>query len=329
MKLSDWPAYPHQVDALVRRWREAHPGLISVEALPQYTRHRVYALTVSDGPDDQQDKRGLICAVPHAHEPAATVGILDFVNELLTGQHLDRRPSELDRERILRRCLLTFIPDANPGGRARSPQPYWDGRSLSNNDFLDVAFGIDARTEGRFKRVARWSMLEDVPARLGIVYEQVSEHEYVEPNRDEGSSLVRLSRAMQARHRYHCQVHLHQTEFDWQGKDPTNCMAILPALQDELPEGLQRQNLALAGRMIEAWREVGGHPLPEPRPFGYGEPARGWFVRCWGEVQRRMPDVLVEVQNNNRNTAPVQQMALCSAGIRAAVGWLVVGAEER
>jgi len=323
MRLKDWPAYPHQVDALVRAWQHDHPDRLRAEGLTQYTGHRVHALTVTDWSSGAEGKRGLICAVPHAHEPAATVGIMDFLSELLTGKHLDRSESDLNARALLSRCLITFIPDANPGGRARSPEAFWDGIAHGNYEFLSYAFGIDAVTEDRFKRVARWSLLEDVPARLGVVYEQVNEHEFVEPNRDEDSSLVRLSRQMSARYHYHCQVHLHQTEFDWAGQDPTNCMALLPTLQDELPEALQQANLALAERMIALWRELGGHPLPEPRGFEYGEPHRQWFVNSWGAVEQRIPSVTVEVQNNNRNTSPHQQMVLSSAGIRAAAEWLM------
>lgn len=323
MRLKDWPAYPHQVDALVRAWLHDYPDQLRDERLVQFTGHPVHALTVTDWSTGPGGKKGLICAVPHAHEPASTVGIMDFLSQLLTGKHLDRSASHLDARAILSRCLLTFIPDANPGGRARSPEPFWNGGRWSNYEFLSAAFGVDAVTEDRFKRVARWSMLEDVPARLGIVYEQVNEHEYVEPNRDQGSSLVRLSRQMSSEYQYHCQVHLHQTEFDWSAKDPTNCMALLPTLQDELPESLQKGNVALAERMIALWRDLGGHPLPEPRGFEYGNPHRQWFIDSWGDVQRSMVSVTVEVQNNNPNTSPHQQMVLSSAGIRAAVEWMM------
>jgi len=323
MRLKDWPAYPHQVDALVRAWQHDYPDQLRVQSLTQYTRHRVHALTVTDWSTGESGKKGLICAVPHAHEPAATVGIMDFLSELLTGRHLDRSESHLDAQSILSQCLLTFIPDANPGGRARSPEPFWDGQKHDNVTFQRVMFGIDLDTESVFKRVARWSLLEDVPARIGVAYEQVSEHEFVEPNRDEGSSLVRLSRQMSGQYCYDCQVHLHQTEFDWTGQNATNCMALLPTLQAELPESLQLANLALAERMIALWRDLGGHPLPEPRRFVYGEPHRQWFVNSWGDVERRIPSVTVEVQNNHRNTSPHQQMVLSSAGIRAAVEWLM------
>jgi len=143
MDRRDWICYPHQVDAKVAEWQERFPHLLQAEAMEQYTRHKVWALTVTDRNVPDEGKRKLIAFVPHAHEPAGTVGCMNAVCQLLTGKHLDGCPSTLVRDVLLERTVLTFIPDGNPYGRSRAPEPYWEGQRYSNTDFLHLVFGSD------------------------------------------------------------------------------------------------------------------------------------------------------------------------------------------
>ena len=316
MELGDWIAYPHQVDAKVADWQARFPGLLDVDLLYQYTRHKVYALTVTDKRVPDQAKRKHLFFVPHAHEPAGTVGCMNFVSQLLTGKHLDGCPSTVDRESILRETLLTFIPDGNPYGRTRSPEPFWEGAHFNNTEFMSLVFGIDTLYWENFKRVARWSAKEDVPARLGIVYEQVNEYDYVEPNRgDEDASLVKLVAKLRERYIYDQVLNLHQTELEHcvQGE---NCFAILPALQDELSKEHQEYNLQWARELAEAWASVGGKPLPLREPGGRKSALhRQSPVVPWADLQRRCPTLTVEIQNNSPNTPHEKQLLLMDTAI--------------
>src|SRR5438874_274242 len=183
-----WPAQPDQTEPLLLDWARRYPERVHLDSVRPW-RHTAYALTVAEGDPNADGRPAVLFAVPHAHEPAGTVACMEFLSQLLEGHRLDGSPTDLDREAILRETTLTFIPDANPDGRARSPEPWWDGSRYSNEEFLKVAFGIDGRTGERYKRVDRWSLAEETPERIGIVYEPIDATTFVEPNRDWGSSF--------------------------------------------------------------------------------------------------------------------------------------------
>lgn len=318
MELKNWPALPHQVDKKVEEWKRTHPRQIRVDFLTQYSRRKVYALTVTDRTAPARRKKKLFIEVSHAHEPAGTVGCLNFIQQLLTGRHLDGRESSLDRGCLLREALITFVPDSNPGGRERAPVHFWDGSRYTNDEFWAWMRGIDPDTLGMFKRVARWSIKKENPLRIGIVYEQVNEHEYVEPNRDAGSSMMRLVKKYFKKWRYDQYLSLHQTEFQWR-KDGANAMIILPTTQPTLSEDLQQRNVRWAMDIIREWEKAGAKPIPEAKPLSYGEPDRSWFIACWGWLQKQTPCVTVEVQNNSPNTPPEKQLLFMDVAIRESV----------
>jgi hypothetical protein len=316
MQLRDWIAYPHQVDAKVAEWQARFPEYLEVDLMLQYTRHKVYALTVTDRHLPAKPKRKLLCFVPHAHEPAGTVACMNFISQLLTGKHLDGCPSTLMRESVLEQTLLIFIPDGNPYGRSRSPEPYWEGRHFDNTEFMHLVFGIDTLYWESFKRVARWSAKEDVPAYLGIVYEPINEYEYVEPNRgDEAASLVKLVRQLEESYTFDQVLNLHQTEFEGY-EAGENCFAMLPTLQAELPSPQQEYNLQWAQELMEVWTRVGGKtaPLREGALPG-GAIHRQSPVIPWSDLQRRAPMLTIEVQNNSPNTPHEMQLLLMESAI--------------
>jgi hypothetical protein len=324
MELRDWIAYPHQVDAKVAEWQSRFPDYLGVDVILQYTRHKLYALTVTDWRVPQEQKRKLLCFVPHAHEPAGTVACMNFISQLLSGKHLDGCPSTLLREQVLEQTLLVFIPDGNPYGRSRSPEPYWEGQHFNNTEFMHLVFGIDTLQWERFKRVARWSVQEDVPAYLGIVYEPINEYEYVEPNRgDEAASLVKLVRQFEERYTFDLVLNLHQTEFDGY-EEGQNCFAMLPALQAELPPAQQDTNEAWAQELMEAWARVGGKPSPLRRG-GFPESLihRQTPVVPWSDLQRCSPMLTIEIQNNSPQTPHEQQLMLMETAIWRSVERLV------
>jgi hypothetical protein len=324
MECGDWLVYPWQVDAQVTRWQERYAQYVSVETLQQYTRHHVHAITVTDRATDAQGKVKLLFFVPHAHEPAGTAACMNFIQQVLSGQHLDGAPSTLMRERILQEALLTFIPDGNPYGRSRCPEPVWEGRRYNNREFINMVFGIGAlysddplkpRWE-RFKRVGHFSVAEEAPARIGLVYEQIGPYEYIEPNRgDPRGTLARLVRQLTTARRYDGVLNLHQTEFEGRAEFQ-NCMVILPALQSELPRPLQEHNWTLAEAILANWRGVGGHPTPlelrEARP----EPLHAQSqVAPWAELVRSAPMLTIEIQNNSPQTPAEQQLLLMDTAI--------------
>ena len=318
MDIGNWPAYPHQVDQLVAAWQRKYSRYLRVDSLTQYLRQKVYMLTVTDPSVPARKKRKQMFTVPHAHEPAGTVGSLNFIHQLLTGRHLDGAKSTLDRKRILKETLVSFNPDSNPGGRMRAPVHFWDGSRYTNDEFWEWMRGIDPDSGERFKRVARWSIRKEHPLRIGIVYEQLNSHEFVEPNRDRGSSLLRLVRKYCRRWRYDQYLSLHQTEFQ-NRKDRANAMIILPVLHAELPAKLQEYNEAWAWDIIHRWKSVGARPIAEVKPLGYGEPHRSWFIQCWGPLQKKTPCITVEIQNNNKRTPPEKQLLLADTAIRESV----------
>jgi hypothetical protein len=322
MDVARWLVMPQQVESQLARWRREFPHLLTVDSLTQYTGHPCLALTVAEPSPAEERKPAAWFCVPHAHEPAGTAAIMDFIQQLLTGHDLAGRPAPFDYLAARRRLVLTFNPDANPGGRTWSPCLWWDGSRYSNEEFWTWMRGLDPQSGKMWKRVARWSLRQEHPLRRGIVYEQLNEHEFVEPNRDPGSSLVRLFRAMDARYHYVRSMHLHQTEFE---RSEHNCMINLPVLQPELPAAIQEANLAWGRAVIDRWRSGGANPMPEPRSFPYYRDTQTvrWFRDCWEEAQRRAPELVVEVQNNNPRTPPEQQLALELAAITVTVEQLL------
>jgi hypothetical protein len=318
MDTTQWLAMPQQVEAQVGHWERAFPHLLRVEYLTQYTGQRCFALTVGATEESPGRRPAAWICVPHAHEPAGTAAIMDIIEQLLTGHDLAGQPATFDYLAARQRLFLTFNPDANPGGRAWAPCLWWDGSKYTNDEFWTWMRGIDPETQGMWKRVARWSLREEQPLRRGIVYEQLNEHEFVEPNRDPGSSLVRLFRRLDAQYRFARSLHLHQTEFE---RSDRTCMINLPVLQAELPEQLQAANVAWGRAIIEAWQGLGATPVPEPRGFPYQSDTKttAWFRDCWGDAQHRAPELIVEVQNNSPRTPPEQQLALQLAAMRITI----------
>ena len=335
MEPRDWIVYPWQVDGQVAQWATHFPHLLDVTLVKQYTQHKVYALTVTDKNVAAETKRKHLFYVPHAHEPAGTAGCLNFIEQLLTGHHLDGTPSTLLREPILQGALLTFIPDANPFGRSRCPEPFWEGRRYNNREFINMVFGMGElyaadpakpRWE-RFKRVQSFSTAEHAPARLGLVYEQVGEHEYVEPGRyDERASLVKLLQPLQTQHGYDQILTLHQTEFE--GRDE-ECEAILPEIQSTLSEARQAYNRQWAEALTEAWAGVGGRPRTALRDGLFNDWSdqlqlhRRMKPGLLAELQQAAPFLTLEIRNNHPQTPAEQQLLLMDTAIWRSVELLL------
>jgi hypothetical protein len=309
-----WYAKAHQTEPRILHWAQRHPQYVYLDSLRQWE-HTAYAVTVTDRGVPDEKKRKCLITVPHGHEPAGTVACMNFLSQLLEGCHLDDTPSALDRTLILGQTLLTFIPDANPEGRSRSPEAAWDGSKYSNEAFLNYAFGIDM-DGNRFKRVDRWHAHEEQCARVGIAYERIAEDTYVEPNRDWESSFFRLVHQLTARHTYDQLLDLHQTEFE---NSSNNCEILLPVIWNDLPEHIRHLSAQWAHEITGAWEQIPGASPREPRPLGYVGEQRQYFEQRWGSIYRSLACLTVEVQNNNLRTPPDLQRLLAETAIQVSV----------
>lgn len=317
--MHDWfLAKPHQTQPRLLRWASEHPRWVSLHSVTQYTGFPVYTLTITDPSVPEKDKIACFITQPHAHEPATTAAMMNFLSQILDGHHLDGTPTDLPREEILKRTLLSITPDGNPDGRARSPEIYWDGSKWSNDEFWCFMRGVDPLTRKMWKRLDEWDLREQDPRplSLGIVYEPIGPFQYVEPNRSHKSAYFRLIHHHFAQRPYHYLLDLHQTEFV---NSDRNCMVILPIVQNELPEAIQAENRAWGQEIVAAWQQAGARPVPEVRPLGYTGDQAEYLRRAWREVAPKVSKVTVEVQNNNPRTPPKEQMRLCEMAIRVTV----------
>lgn len=314
---TSWLVRPQQVAAKIAQWAREHPQIVSLDSQKTFGGNTAYAVTVTDRKTPDEKKAKIVFAQPHAHEPAATAGMMNFLAQLLEGKELGGPKGAIDRDRLLRRCVLTFIPDGNPDGRSRAPVDWWDGSKYSNKEFLDFAFGRTASGE-RWKRLGRWSNKDQQPALLGIVYEQINDHEFVEPNRDLDSSYFKLILRARTQRDYDLHVDLHQTEFE---KSPYQAMVILPFSQKDLPPRIQKANVEAAAAVLKAWQDIGAKAMPDARPLGYGEDQLQYFRKCWKEINEETPEITIEIQNNSPRTPPDQQRKLMEVAILAAIDW--------
>ncbi len=314
-----WISHPDDVDAKVAEWSAQYPERFTAESMTQYAGRKVWALTVTDKSVDDAPKSKTMFYKPHAHEPAPIAGQVNVINSLLAGETLDGRPTEFDNDRVLTDALLTFIIDANPEGTATAPVEYWDGSQYTNDEFWAWMRGVDPDTGKMWKRVDLWddTKEEKLPTRYGIVYEQISEHEYVEPNRHHSSTLFKWIFKLWERYEWDQMFSLHQTEFE---KRDENCMIILPVLYGDQPEDIKEYETQWADYVVSAWADLdGGRPILESKPLGYSGEQRQYFVERWGRFYDKSRIITSEIQNNSPKTSPFLQMRLNEVAIRATV----------
>ncbi|MFH0939766.1 MAG: M14 family zinc carboxypeptidase [Planctomycetota bacterium] len=313
---------PDRVTAKIAEWERDFPDLIRVHRMSQYSGHVVHGLVIT-APGNVDRRRVHITHVPHAHEPAATAGVMDALNAILTGRHFDGTTGTLIRDAVLEQIVVCVIPDANPDGRVRAPVPWWDGSFCDNATFWCWMRGRDRVTGKMWKRLDEWSTTTepDHPDPVGIVYEQIGPGEYVEPNRSSRSTLLRLmARLENDVGRFDQSVALHQSELEgW----PNDCYIHLPCIMDTLAPDRQVAVLSLAGAILQAWQKGGGNPIPDARPLTYTGIEREYFIRTWGGFYERVIDCLVEVQNNSPRTPPAKQMLLERIAFSAALTHLI------
>jgi hypothetical protein len=310
-----WSVRPSQTEPKILEWARKYPELVSLETQKTFGKRKAYAVTVTNRKLNDGAKQKLLISQPHAHEPAGTAGMMNVLSQLIEGVDLSGRPTALDHKQILDQAVITFIPDGNPDGRAAAPAEWWDSTAYTNDQFRELVSGLDK--EGRrSKRVGRWNLEERNPATTGIIYEQINDREFVEPNRDRESTYFKLVLRMHERYFYGLHLDLHQTEFE---RSKINCQVFVPFLQKELPPAIGNRNLEFGRAIIAAWKKAGGSPAAELTPLNYGEDQVQYFRKCWSEIYQKTPCLTIEIQNNNPRTPPRMQMQLMEASIRAAI----------
>ena len=302
-----------QLEAKIAEWSDRAGSVLRVDFVTSYSGHKVYALTLSDFSVSPEGKAALYFAQPHAHEPGATAGMIDAIQQLVTGYDLLGEPSPLDVDEVLARTILTFNPIGNPAGRERAPVLCWDGSQYSNEQFWCWMRGEDPDHPGQmWKRLDLWDTREErAPNPVGIVYEPIDEFRYVEPNRSHLSSYFKLFFEMDALYHYERWLDLHQTEFVG---SPHDCMALLP-LAGLAGGEIERENAAWGQDIVDAWRAAGFRPQPRPEPLGYTGTQADYFRRTWGALHQRMCCISTEVKNNAPDATPEFQLRAQSIAI--------------
>ncbi len=310
-----WRSHPDEWQPLFEGLHADHPDKTRLESWSQLGGERVLALTVGPVRDVEESRNRpfrLIITVPHAHEPACTAVVVNAAHQLLTGCFLDGTPSSLPVDEIRQRTLITFMPDTNAQGRSRSPRQCWDGE-LANDEFLKVAFGVAADGE-RFGRYPEWSFAEHSPQRVGIVYEQISEDLWVEPNTSRRSTHSVAVDALYATYRYTHMLDMHQHEHDE--------AALLPADYERLSPEKRAALNHWADKLIAAWRNTGAAPRNEPAVPYKGQPRQQFFIDFWNGRCPGMLRLVSEVRNNRHvktdiPTPMVHQFRMANAAIEA------------
>jgi hypothetical protein len=284
-----------QLESKISEWKEIAGDKLKIDFIESYSGHKTYALTLSDFSSTCQ-KRAHYFAQPHAHEPGTTAGMVDAIEQLVTGKDMLGVPAQFDIEKALAETVLTFNPIGNPQGREMAPTDFWDGSEYTNMQLWCWMRGEDPDNAGKcWKRLGIWDdRIEKAPDPVGIVYEQINEHTYVEPNRSQESTYFKLFFKMHAKHNYHAWLDLHQTEFV---NSPYNCEMLL-----SLPEAnsgkIAAYNKEWGMLVTEAWTQAGYAPQPKPTSLTYTGEQAEYFRKNWGELHKKMRIINTEVKNN-------------------------------
>lgn len=324
--MDEFVAMPAQLEERIRRWAAVAGGRLSVDHITSYSGHRVYALTLSVPSVPRERKRAHYFAQPHAHEPGATAGMVDVIDQLVTGVGADGRPTALDVDRVLAGLVLTFNPIGNPQGREAAPVVYWDGSRYTNDEFWCWMRGEDPDYPGRmWKRLGEWdTRVERAPGRIGIVYEAIDAYRWVEPNRSRASTYFRLFHRLDARHHYDRWLNLHQTEFVG---SPYTCKVLLP-LEGLARGAIARRNEAWAQRIVERWLAEGYAADPRPQPLGYAGEQAQYFRDNWSEIDGRMSCISTESKNNSPEATPEFQRRSQALAVEVSIEDLLEGGTE-
>ncbi|MDR6550075.1 hypothetical protein [Paenibacillus qinlingensis] len=300
-------AKAEQLEQKIKEWETLAGSNMVLDHLIAYSGHKVYAITISDFTVPRTKKKALYISQPHAHEPGTTAGMVDVIEQLLTGKDLLGNPCQFDREKVLANTIITFNPDGNPFGRANSPELYYDGTKYTPKQFQCLIFGEDPDNPGeRWKRVDLWDRRdENAPNPIGIVYEPIDEFRYVEPNRSQLSSYFKLFYQMDDQYQYEYWLDLHQMMFLGQGEQDSGstCQIFMP-LPDLVVSPHGDENLAWAAEITQDWLD-NGFAAKAPISTPYTDIQAEYFRRNFREIHKRMSRISTEVITN-RAQYPVE-----------------------
>ena len=302
---ADLVVTPDEADTYVKSL-EDRPG-VEITTWPQRGGRSAYRVTLGT-----QGKPHVYFTRPHSHEPAGTAACFEWIRRLSS-------PSDDWSETVLAEFRISFMPDANPSGSQRSPVKFWDGSEIPNEEFFLWMFGESGDVEGeRFPRVATWDMREVTnPRILGIAYEQIDEHNYVEPNRDHRSTFFRAYFDLHAQEPVDVWLDLHQTEYV---NSEHNTHVNLPTAFEQLESDLAKLYQGLADEIHGRWRAEGANPYSEPRLTYPNRKDQFDFLHAvWAPVSTETLHLVTEVQNNNTRTPVLTQVRLQMAAMDQAL----------
>ncbi|MDF2725234.1 MAG: Zinc carboxypeptidase [Paenibacillus sp.] len=305
---------PSQLDAKIKQWTEQAGERLKLDYELSYSGHKVYALTLSNWSVPDTDKVAVYVSQPHAHEPGASAGIIDVIEQLVSGKHMTGQATSLDVEQILAKTIITFNPIGNPSGAERAVYDYYDGSTITNDQFWCIMRGEHPDEPGKMWH--RFDVFDTrevkAPDPIGVVYEPVDQFRYVEPNRSQLSSFFRLFRRMNDQYDYRYWLDLHQTEFV---NSPTQCCILLP-LNGSPTEAIAAENGAWADEVTQAWAEAGYNVIP-PKALPYTGVQADYFRQNWTHVDQKMHRINTEVKNNGADVPALRQMEAQAISIEA------------
>ncbi|MCX8082546.1 MAG: hypothetical protein N3D17_04040 [bacterium] len=327
---------PEKINRDIFRWARDYTDIVRIDEETQFTGDKVYAITVEKR--NNLPKRNLLVAVPHAHEPAGTVAIMEFLSELITGKDAEGNVSQLPREEILKNIRLTCIPIGNPFGRKNSPVEFWDGTRFSLEEFIYIMVG---RLMGNPPPNIVNEFWHNHPVfnqeverleEIGIVWEKLSEKWYGEPHFYKGCTWWKLVERISDEFQYSKDdlfLELHQTEM-YPDKD---CMVIHPREAWIPPDAIARAD-EIEEKINRRWREVGGSPYQDKeyytrlveRDKDLNNPKERRKISIdWLTMKTGTPCITIEVQMHNPNTPAQKQILLEKVAIEVCVELLLKG----
>jgi hypothetical protein len=318
-----FPARQNELEEKIVQWTKSAPELFKLHHVDAYTGHQVYAIAVSDFSVPDTDKKVHYFSQPHAHEPATTAAMINVIEELLTGKDLYSNATSLDLEKVLKETILIFNPIGNPSGRDRAPVDCWDGSFCDNNRFWCWMRGEHPEKPGQmWERIGDWDIRDyNAPDPLGIVYEQIGEFRYCEPNRCHDSSYFKLLFAMDKLYGFDAILDLHQCEFVDSDK---NCMILLPPEACMGSPEVAARKTAWGQAVCRDWAvDKDLNPIIEPESLSYTGIQGQYFLDNWGELHSRMDILNTEIKNNSPEMTPALQLKAEAIAIRTSIRYLL------
>ncbi len=314
-----FPVRHKELEAKITEWTNLLPEKFKLHHVDAYTGHKVYAIAISDFSVPDAGKKVHYFSQPHAHEPATTAAMINVIEELLAGKDLYGNPTTLDLDTVLQKTILIFNPIGNPSGRDRAPVDCWDGSYCDNERFWCWMRGEDPANPGHmWERIGDWDIRNyNAPDPIGIVYEQIGEFRYCEPNRCRDSSYFKLLLAMDKLYGFDAILDLHQCEIIG---DNNNCTILLP------PD-ICMGNAEAAARKTAWGRQIcldwaadpDLDPVLEPEMLSYTGVQRQYFLDNWGELHKRIDIVNTEIKNNSPEMTPAIQLKAQAIAIRSSI----------